>query len=83
MEKIQSSKKIVLSKSERQLMDAVHKSKKQFVDGCLKEQVTDVVIGNPDGVQKKTKGKKRKKTTQKLSNWSFGQVNQKLEYKLE
>ncbi|MBN2259870.1 MAG: transposase, partial [Clostridiales bacterium] len=29
------------------------------------------------------KGKKRKKTTQKLSNWSFGQVNQKLEYKLE
>lgn len=81
--KYNRAKQFILSKSDRQLKDAIHKTTKYFVDWCVDYQVTDVVIGNPEGVQKNTKGKKRKKTNQKLSNWSFGRVNEKLKYKLE
>jgi putative transposase len=57
--KYERVKQYVLSKSERQLRDALHKTTKQFVDWCLKQSAPDVYIGNVEGVQRNTRKKKR------------------------
>jgi putative transposase len=78
--KYERAKQYVLSKSERQLRDALHKTTKQFVNWCLKQSASDVYIGNVEGVQRNTRKKKRtsRKQAQKLSNWSFGKVKKYL-----
>ena len=83
--KYNTAKRYILSKSEAQLSDAVHKTTKQFVDWCLENDVTEVAMGNPQGVQLNTKKKKKahRGTRQKLSNWTFGQTRDRLAYKLE
>jgi putative transposase len=82
--KYQKAKRYILSKSEKQLQDALHKTTKQFVDWCVEQSVSDVYIGNPEGVQRKTRKKKKatRKQAQRLSNWSFGKVKKYLQYKL-
>ncbi|WP_027410565.1 RNA-guided endonuclease InsQ/TnpB family protein [Anoxybacteroides tepidamans] len=82
--KYERAKRYLLSKSERQLRDALHKTTKQFVDWCLAQSVSDVYLGNVEGVQRHTRKKKKvhRKQAQKLSNWSFGKVKQYLAYKL-
>lgn len=90
--KYNRAKKYVLSKSNRQLEDALHKTTKQFVEWCLEHEINHLVIGNVEGVQRNTskrkktnskKKKRNKKTNQKLSNWSFGKLYDLLEYKLK
>ncbi|MBW8348019.1 transposase [Bacillus sp. IITD106] len=86
--KYQRAKMYVLSKSDKQLKDAVHKTTKQFVEWCLTNKVKEVVFGDVDGVQRNTSRRKKKRvrnrrTNQKLSNWSFGKVYKYLAYKLE
>ena len=81
--KYNRAKKFVLSKSNAQLEDALHKTTKQFVEWCLENEVNHVVMGNPEGVQRNTKKKRRKDVNQKLSNWSFGKLYSLLEYKLK
>jgi putative transposase len=82
--KYERAKRYILSKSDRQLRDALHKTTKQFVDWCLAQSVSDVYMGKVEGVQRNTRKKKRanRKQAQKLSNWSFGKVKQYLAYKL-
>ncbi len=84
MEKMQRAKRYILSKSSRQMQDALHKTTKQFVDWCIEQSISDVYIGNPEGVQRNTRKKKKtnKRQAQKLSNLSFGQVKKYLTYKL-
>lgn len=82
------AKRYVLSKSDKQLQDALHKTTKQFVDWCVENEVKEVAFGDVDGVQRNTSRRKKKKvrrrtTNQKLSNWSFGKVYAFLSYKLE
>jgi putative transposase len=77
------AKTYILSKSDRQLNDAIHKTTRQFVEWCIENEVQEVVVGQVEGVQRNTKKKKRKTATQKLSNWSFGKIRKQLEYKLE
>ncbi|WCK57573.1 transposase (plasmid) [Aneurinibacillus sp. Ricciae_BoGa-3] len=79
--KYQRAKRYIISKSEHQLRDALHKTTKSFVDWCIQQKISDIYVGNPEGVQRKTKKKKRKKTNQKLSNWSFGKTKDYLKYK--
>jgi putative transposase len=81
--KYQRAKRYLLSKSERQLRDALHKTTKAFVDWCLEQGVSDVYVGDPEGVQRHTKKKRRKTVNQKLSNWSFGTVKQYIVYKCQ
>ncbi|BAU28430.1 putative transposase [Aneurinibacillus soli] len=78
------AKQYVLSKSGKQLQDALHKATHNFVEWCIKQSVSDVYIGNPEGVQRNTRKKKKtnRKQAQKLSNWSFGQVKEYLKYKV-
>lgn len=82
--KYQKTKRYILSKSEKQLRDALHKTTKNFVDWCIQQAVSDVHMGNVEGVQRNTRKHKRthRKQAQKLSNWSFGKVKQYLMYKL-
>jgi putative transposase len=83
--KYQKAKRYILSKSEKQLRDALHKTTKFFVDWCIEQAVSDVHMGNVEGVQRNTRKKKRthRKQAQKLSNWSFGKMKQYLTYKLK
>ncbi|CAM4142434.1 transposase [Paenibacillus alkaliterrae] len=83
--KYQRAKRYILSKSTKQLRDALHKTTKKFVDWCIEQSVSDVYVGKVEGIQRNTRKKKRvpRKQAQKLSNWSFGKVEQYLTYKLE
>ena len=83
--KYNQAKRYMLSKSDAQLKDAVHKTTKRFVDWCLEQAITEVAMGNPQGVQLSTRKKKkaRRGQRQKLSNWTFGQTRAFLAYKLE
>ncbi|AHM56978.1 transposase GSA [Peptoclostridium acidaminophilum DSM 3953] len=76
------AKQYILSKSEKQLKDALHKSSRKFADWCLTNAVGEVAVGKVEGVQRNTKGKLRKKESQKLSNWAFGRLQAYMEYKL-
>jgi putative transposase len=80
--KYNKAKRFILSKSNAQLEDALHKTTRQFVQWCLTHDVSRVVIGDVEGVQRNTKKKRRKVTNQKLSNWSFGKMVSLLNYKL-
>jgi putative transposase len=82
--RLEKAKRYVLSKSAKQLEDALHKTTRQFVEWCVEQSISDVHVGNPEGVQRNTRKKKKatKKQAQKLSNWSFGRVKKYLEYKL-
>ncbi|MFJ7936542.1 RNA-guided endonuclease InsQ/TnpB family protein [Sporosarcina sp. NPDC096371] len=86
--KYNRAKQYVLSKSVKQLQDALHKSTRNFVDWCIANEVGEVAFGDVDGVQRNTSRRKKKKvrhrkTSQKLSNWSFGKVANYLAYKLK
>jgi len=81
--KYHKAKQYILSKSERQLNDVIHKTTRQFVQWYVEQRIKEVVVGEVEGVQRHTKRKKRKSVTQKLSNWSFGKIRKQLAYKLE
>jgi len=74
-------------KSEQQLQYLYHKTTKEVVEFLEKENVTNFVVGNPQGIEKSTKknAKKKAKTTKKrrqqLSQWSYGEIKQQLKYK--
>ncbi|WP_028399611.1 RNA-guided endonuclease InsQ/TnpB family protein [Ectobacillus panaciterrae] len=80
--KYNRAKQFILSKSSKQLQDALHKTTKNFVDWCLENEVKQVFVGNPEGVQRRKQKKRTKHVNQKLSNWSFGTLRAYLEYKL-
>ena len=81
--KYNKAKRYILSKSEAQIKDALHKTTKNFVDFAVSEGAKEVVIGKVEGVQRNTKRKKSKKVNQKLSNWNFGKLKNYLKYKLD
>lgn len=81
--KYNHAKKYILSKSDKQLNDYIHKTTKEFINWCLENKVKTIVIGNPEGVERNTKKHKKanRNNRQKLSNWSFGKIKQQLSYK--
>jgi len=78
-------KRRFLEKLERRIEYLLHTISKMVTDWCVEYQIKTLYIGTPDGVQKNTKKKKktRKKIRQQLSNWSFGQLLEKIKYKLK
>ncbi|MGZ4160019.1 MAG: RNA-guided endonuclease InsQ/TnpB family protein [Neobacillus sp.] len=78
-------KRRFLEKMERRIEYLVHSISKMVTDWCVDNQIKTLYIGTPDGVQKNTKRKKktRKEIRQQLSNWSFGQLIEKIKYKLK
>ena len=80
----------ILSKSQAQLTDVLHKTTKNFADWCAEQHVKHVAVGKVEGVQrqtsakrKKSKRKRRTLVSQKLSQWQFGKIKDYLEYKLK
>ncbi|WP_263364138.1 hypothetical protein [Geobacillus zalihae] len=51
------AKQYILSKSEAQLKDCLHKTTKQLVDWCLEQNVKHFMIGDVEGVQRNKKKK--------------------------
>lgn len=87
--KYHRAKQYLLSKSDAQIKDAVHKTTKNFVKWCLENEVKHVVIGDVEGVQRNTSKRKKKNqkiksklVNQKLSQWQFGLIYTYLVYKL-
>jgi putative transposase len=91
--KYNRAKKFILSKSDAQLKDALHKTTKKFAEWCLENEVKEVAFGDVEGVQRNTskrkkKGKEKNKkirrrdVNQRISNWSFGKIYEYLKYKL-
>ena len=83
------AKVYILSKSDKQLKDALHKISHNFVEWAVQNSIKEVVAGDVEGVQRgtsrrnKNKTKRRsRKTNQKISQWQFGKLNKYLEYKL-
>ncbi len=79
----------ILSKSDAQLRDVLHKTTRKFVNWCLENQVTKVVVGDVEGVERHTSPKKKqnkrkrsRKHNQKMSQWQFGRITSYLQYKL-
>jgi putative transposase len=83
--KYHRAKQFILSKSERQLQDACHKSTKSLVEWCIEQQTKTIYVGDVSTVAKKTKKKKKASRThrQKLSNWQSGKMLAYLSYKAE
>ena len=80
--KYNRAKKYLLSKSEAQLKDCLHKTTKEFINWCLENNIREVAIGNVEPkLNKKKKKSKGKKNNQKLSNWSVGKLRNYLAYK--
>ncbi|MCT8977450.1 transposase [Clostridium sp. CX1] len=81
--KYNKAKQFLLSKSDNQIKDILHKTSKSFVDWCIENSIKEVAVGDVEGVQRNGKKKRNKKINQKLSNWSFGKLGKYLAYKLE
>ena len=95
--KLQRKKRYILSKSRHQVAYKTHEITKNFVDWCVENKIGKVYCGDPEGVQRNTSGRKKKnradakakkkirkkKVSQKLSNWNFGKVKEYLGYKLQ
>ena len=92
--KLQRKKRFILSKSRHQVENKTHEITKNFVDWCVENEIKHVFCGNPEGVERNTSSRKKlnrvknkkkirkKKVSQKLSNWNFGKMMEILEYKL-
>lgn len=59
--KYNKAKQYVLSKSEAQLKDALHKITRNFVNWAVAEHAKAVIAGDPEGVQRHTRKAKNKK----------------------
>ena len=79
--------KVIKSKvsreSGRRTRDLNHKITRIAVSWCIEHDVGKLVVGDVSGISKNTKNEKRlnKKNRQKISQWSFYQQRQYLEYK--
>ena len=95
--KLQRKKRYILSKSRHQVAYKTHEITRNFVDWCVANNVGKVYCGDPEGAQRNTSGRNKKnraaakakkkirkrKVSQKLSNWNFGRMKDYLRYKLQ
>jgi putative transposase len=63
--KTQRAKRKLIDRSKRRIRDLRHKSTTKIIDFCKENNVSKVFVGNPDGVRKKSVGKKH---NQRLSH---------------
>ena len=82
---LQAVKSKVMASCHRRTRDLNHKITRLAVDWCVEHDVGNLVIGDVSGISKNTKNEKRlnRKTRQKISQWSFYQQRQYLEYKFD
>ena len=83
--RLQTVKSKVLAECHRRTRDLNHKITRTAVDWCIEHNISKLVIGDVSGISKNTKNEKRlnRKNRQKVSQWSFYQQRQYLEYKCQ
>ena len=83
--RLQGLKSKVMAQCHRRTRDLSHKITRLAVDWCIDHDVSTLVIGNVTDISKNTKSKKRlnRKNRQKISQWSFYQQRQYLQYKCD
>ena len=69
-------------KSDRQIMDCIHKISKLYLDYCIENGISKVYYGDLDSCTRNTKDKIGKFVGQKLNDWCYGLLTLQLENKL-
>ena len=65
----------------QQLNDAEHKITSRFISDCQRAKADTIVIGDLNGIRENIKY--NKKSNQKLHQWAFSRIAQKITYKAE
>ncbi len=76
--KLQRAKRKVYTRTKRRVRDLRHKATSQVMEFCKEQGVTNLYVGNPEGVQKKNSGRHQ---NQRMSQWEFGKDISYLEHK--
>ena len=69
-------------KTDKQILDAVHKTTKLYLDFCLENNISKVYYGDLDGCTRDTHGRANKLIGQKLNEWNYGLIMLQLSNKL-
>lgn len=69
-------------KTEKQILDCVHKISKLYLDYCIENGISKVYYGDLDSCTRNTKGRANKLVGQKLNDWCYGLLTLQLENKL-
>ena len=76
--KLQKAKRKIYSRAKRRVRDQRHKATRQVIDFCKSEEISNLYVGNPEGVQRKNSGRHQ---NQRMSQWEFGKDISYLEHK--
>ena len=74
-------KRKTLDKINAQLLDAEHKITSRFISDCKKAKADTIVIGDLKGIRDRAKFSK--KSNQKIHQWAFSRIAEKICYKAE
>lgn len=69
-------------KTEKQILDCIHKISKLYLDYCLENNISKVYYGDIDSCTRNTHERVGKKVGQKLNEWNYGLLMLQLENKL-
>ena len=69
-------------KTDKQILDCVHKISKLYLDYCIENGISKVYYGDLDSCTRNTKERANKLVGQKLNDWSYGLLMLQLENKL-
>lgn len=71
------------AKAGHQVRNLLHQATRKAIDWCMSKKVSELVIGDPAGVEKNTRKKKRlsRKVRQKVSQMETGRIKHYLRYK--
>ena len=75
------AKRRTLDKINAQLKDAEHKITSRFISDCEKAKADTIVIGDLNGIRDRAKF--AKKSNQKIHQWAFSRIAEKICYKAE
>lgn len=75
------AKRRTLDKLDAQLKDAEHKITSRFISDCQRAKADTIVIGDLNGIRENIKYSK--KSNQKLHQWTFARIADKITYKAE
>ena len=78
--RLQKARNTYAARAERRIRDMRHKGTRQAVDFCETNGVSQVFIGNPDGVRKRRSGRHH---NQRMSQWEYGRDIDYLTHKIE
>ena len=70
-------------KSEKQVLDCIHKISKLYLDYCLDKQICRVYYGDLDSCTRNSSERVGKLVGQKLNEWNYGELTKQLHNKLE